>query len=71
MDYDPTGTLIAFGQGDHTIKVYDVENNYITHHFKEHVGAVTLVKFHPNPKKLQLFTCSLDGIKVWDLTTRK
>src|SRR5690606_12347100 len=65
MDYDATSSFIAFGCGDHSVRTYDVENNFITHHLKVYTGRVSFVKFHPY--NFTLYTCALDGIKMWDL----
>ena len=68
MDFDPTGTLIATGSADSTIKVWDVEKGHATHNFKGHSGIVSVVKFHPDPKKLLLASGSDDcKVRVWDL----
>lgn len=72
MDYDPTGTLVAMGCSDGSIKIYDTDNHYYTHNFtKKHTGKIQMVKFHPMKGKLLLFTSALDGLRVWDLFSRK
>lgn len=68
MDFDPTGTLLATGSSDRTVKVFDVDKGFCTHNFRKHTGIVTVVKFHPDPKRLQLVSCSDDAtVRVWDL----
>jgi U3 small nucleolar RNA-associated protein 13 len=71
MAFDPTETLLAFGHGDYTIKVFDVEKNYTTHLFEEHTGKINLLKFHPKKGELLLYSTSIDGLRVWDLEKRR
>ncbi|CAN0277644.1 unnamed protein product, partial [Hapterophycus canaliculatus] len=42
-----TGTLVATGSSDSTVKVWDVERGYCTHNFRGHKGVVSVVAFHP------------------------
>uniref|UniRef100_A0A1A7X6D7 Transducin (Beta)-like 3 n=1 Tax=Iconisemion striatum TaxID=60296 RepID=A0A1A7X6D7_9TELE len=68
MTFDPTSTLLATGGCDGTIKLWDVVKQYCTHNLRGSPGVVHLVQFHPDIKRLQLFSSSLDcGIRVWDL----
>lgn len=68
MDFDPTGTLLATGGSDRAVKVFDVDKGFCTHNFRGHGGIVTLVQFHPDPKRLQLVSSSDDAtVRVWDL----
>lgn len=68
LDFDPTNTLLACGSSDKTIKIYDFEKGFCTHNFRGHKGIVTLVKFHPDPQRLQLFSASDDcTVKMWNL----
>lgn len=72
MDFDPTGTLLATGGSDRAVKVFDIEKGYCTHNFRRHSGIVTLVKFHPDAKRLQLVSCSDDAtVRIWDLYSQK
>eukprot|EP00752_Nemacystus_decipiens_P007443 g6652.t2 len=72
MDYDPTGTLVATGSSDSTVKVWDVERGYCTHNFRGHTGVVSVVAFHPDPKRLVLVSGSEDTtVRVWSLTEQR
>jgi U3 small nucleolar RNA-associated protein 13 len=72
MDFDPSGTFFATGGSDRSVKVFDIEKGFCTHNFRRHSGIVTLVKFHPDPKRLQLVSCSDDTtVRLWDLYTQK
>lgn len=49
--WDPTSTLIAGGCGDASVNVWDGDKGYQTHAFHGHKTLVTVVAFHPDPKK--------------------
>lgn len=49
LAYDPSGTLVASGSADRSVKVWDVERGYCTHNFKGHKDIVQLVRFHISP----------------------
>ncbi|KAJ3036388.1 Transducin (beta)-like 3, partial [Rhizophlyctis rosea] len=71
MDFDSTSTLVATGSADSTVKVWDVERGYCTHNFKGHSGIISVVRFHPDRRKLRLISGSDDcKIRVWDLKSR-
>jgi U3 small nucleolar RNA-associated protein 13 len=72
MDFEATSTLLATGSADATIKVWDIRKGFCTHNFKGSSGVVSTVKFHPDKKKLQLFSCATDClVRWWDLRTSK
>lgn len=70
MAIDFTGTLVATGSSDNTVKVWDIEQGHLTHNLTGHTGVVLCVAFHPNPGRLQLFSGSEDQtVRAWDLNT--
>jgi U3 small nucleolar RNA-associated protein 13 len=70
MAYDATGTLLATGGSDRTVKVWDVPGGFCTHNFRGHEGIVTLVQFHPDPRRELLFSCADDTtVRMWTLAT--
>lgn len=63
-----SGTLVATGSADRTVRVWDVAKGYCTHNFREHTDIIHTVYFHPDPNRLQLFSCSDDNtIRIFDL----
>jgi U3 small nucleolar RNA-associated protein 13 len=72
MTYDSTGTLVATGSADRSVRVFDIGRGYCTHSFKEHTDIVQTVRFHPDPNRLQLFSTSDDNtIRIYDLIDNK
>jgi U3 small nucleolar RNA-associated protein 13 len=72
MDYDPTGTLVATGSSDRSVRVWDVAKGYCTHSFSVHTDIVKTVFFHPDPNRLELFSTSDDNsIAMFDLRDQK
>jgi len=70
MTFDRTSTLLATGGSDATVKVWDVVKQYCTHNLRGHHGVISVVEFHPDTERLQLFTAGEDyKIRVWDLRT--
>lgn len=68
MQYDPTGTLVATGSSDRSVRVWDIVKGHCTHSFTKHTDIVKTVLFHPDPQKLQLFSTSEDNsICMYDL----
>lgn len=47
LAFDPTGTLVAAGIADGTVRVWDIERGYVTHNFREHGGMFFLLKSTP------------------------
>jgi len=72
MAYDPTGTLVATGSADRSVRVWDIARGYCTHSFREHTDIVTMVHFHPNPMTMALVSGSQDTtVRIWDLVDQK
>lgn len=68
MAYDNSGTLVASGSADKTVRVWDIPRGHCTHSFREHSDVVQLVRFHPT--KLVLFSGSDDStLRMYDLKT--
>lgn len=72
MCYDPTGTLVATGSADRTVRVWDIAGGFCTHSFRDHTDIIRTLQFHPDPKRLQLISTSDDNtIRVFDLRDQK
>ena len=73
MAYDPTGSLVATGSADNSVRVWDMERGYCTHSFRDlHSDVVQRVLFHPIPNNLTLFSSSDDTtIRIYDLVDQK
>ncbi|XP_035695414.1 transducin beta-like protein 3 isoform X2 [Branchiostoma floridae] len=72
MIFDTTSTLLATGGTDSTIKVWHVIQQYCTHNLKGCQGVVSVVAFHPDMTKAQVYGAASDyKIHVWDLNTSK
>jgi hypothetical protein len=55
-----------------SVKVWDINKGYCTHNFKEHTSIVQLLYFHPDPKRLLVFSSGDDNtIRVNDLKAQK
>lgn len=68
MSYDSTGTLVATGSSDKSVRVWDIMKGYCTHSFSKHSDVVKTVMFHPDPQQLLLFSTSEDNsICMYDL----
>ncbi|KAL3678389.1 hypothetical protein R1sor_021345 [Riccia sorocarpa] len=71
MALDSSGGLLATAGADKNVFVWDVDGGFCTHAFRGHKGVVTSVTFHPDPKRLLLFSGSDDGtVRVWDLVKK-
>ncbi|RYH00624.1 hypothetical protein EON65_49010 [archaeon] len=69
MEYDNTGTLVATGSADRTVRVWDIAKGYCTHSFTGHTDLVRTVSFQLQDKKLRVLSTSDDAsIRIHDLT---
>lgn len=72
LEQDPSGSLLATGSSDRTVKVWDIAGGFGTHVFKGHRGIVTALAWHPDPNQLLLVSGDDSGnVRVWDLHTSK
>jgi len=72
LDYDGTGTLVSSGSADRSVRVWDIPRGHCTHVFREHTDIVTLVRFHPDPKKLWLVSAADDcTVCIFDLYSKQ
>ena len=70
LAFDSSGTLLATGGTDGSLKVWDIRRQYCTHNLKGGSGVYSLVQFHPSPDRLTVYGASMDGkIRCWDLRT--
>lgn len=68
MDFDPSGTLVATGSSDFSVRVWDISKGYCTHVFKDHTDSIHMVQFHKDPNQMKLFSQSYDNtIRIYDL----
>jgi len=69
-EFDQSSTLVVTGSADKTVMVYDAEQGFATHSFKNgHDELITCVRFQPHTVSVQrIVSASSDGrICVWDL----
>ncbi|KAJ6237997.1 transducin beta-like protein [Anaeramoeba flamelloides] len=72
LAYDPSGTFLATGSVDRTIRVWDLRKHFITHNFTGHTSVVTKIQFYPSTKKQFILISTSEDytIKFWDLKTK-
>ena len=71
---DSSGTLVATGGSDSSVKIWDIVNNYCTHNLKEAKGVVSTLFFATNftSETYHLFASGDDYvIHVWNLISSK
>ena len=47
VSFDASGGIVATASADRSVKVWDVQGGFCTHHFTGHQGVVLRVIFHP------------------------
>eukprot|EP00808_Paulinella_micropora_P006013 g60211.t1 len=68
LAFEGSGTYLATASADKTVRVWHTHKKFVTHSFKGHNSIVQKVQFHPDPCRLELFSCSEDGeVRVWNL----
>jgi U3 small nucleolar RNA-associated protein 13 len=68
MTFDPSGTLVATGSIDKSIKIWDIEKGHCTHIFRDNRDIIQNLYFHPSPEILRLFSSSDDNtVRLYDL----
>eukprot|EP00929_Paragymnodinium_shiwhaense_P070946 TRINITY_DN36032_c0_g1_i1.p1 TRINITY_DN36032_c0_g1~~TRINITY_DN36032_c0_g1_i1.p1 ORF type:complete len:969 (-),score=231.23 TRINITY_DN36032_c0_g1_i1:181-3087(-) len=65
--FDATGSFVATGSVDKSVKVWDFAGYFCTHSFRGHIGIVSIVRFHP--AKLQVVAVADTEVRLWDLQT--
>lgn len=68
--YNPSGSLIASGSLDKTIKIWDVSSNMEIRTLGGNDGRISMIRFHPT-KDLLLSKDDDYQVKLWDLKTGK
>jgi len=63
--FDASGSLVASGSVDRTVRVWDFSGYFCTHNFKGHTTLVSIVRFHP--ARLQLVSLADSEVRLWDL----
>jgi len=68
--FHPSGTFIAAGSTDSTVKIWDIRTNKLIQHYTSHTQAINSVSFHPCGN--YLLTASNDStLKIFDLLEGK
>eukprot|EP00466_Bigelowiella_natans_P005971 jgi/Bigna1/45107/e_gw1.111.9.1 len=74
METDPTGTLVATGSTDRSVRVWDIATGHCTHRFTGHQGTVTRLLFRPHftSTRMEVVSLSEGGeIRVSELYSRR
>lgn len=70
LAFSPNGMLLAAGDRDRVVRVFEVESGQLKHRLAGHSGSVTCLAFTPDGKRL--VSSGTDGsLRVWDLSTGK
>lgn len=65
MSFDSTGTYLAVGCNDQTIRLWNTTKGALSRTFYEHNSWVTSVLFHPKDKVLLSGTASDKKLRIW------
>ncbi len=66
--FDPQGNLLACGDADGAITVWDTQRWHVARSWRAHQGAVNRIEFSPDGR--EILSCGNDGrARIWDATT--
>jgi THO complex subunit 3 len=72
LSWNATGTFIATGAADRTLRIWNPEKSNVKHstELKGLAGSVERVLFHPFNEN-ELASCTSDGsVRLWDVRTK-
>eukprot|EP00736_Rhodelphis_marinus_P006659 Rmarinus@m.11678 len=68
ISYNYEGSLLATGASDGSVRVWDADDHFCTHVFREGIGLVSSLTFHPADDRYELMAAGESGdIKLFDL----
>ena len=67
LDFSPTGTLLASGADDHSVRLWDLRKKKCAYTLPAHSALISHVRFEPNHGRF-LLSCSYDNkAKLWSM----